>query len=146
MARLTADQAAEKWASRLSGATTEITNGVNAVTKAPGASAAAAVEVWAARTLAAKQKWARNVGRVSLSEWQDKMRTVGIPRIAQGAMANKPKVTAFMNEFLPFVDQVTARVRAMPNATIEDGIARAIEQIRGNAKFQRGGGNAQTGR
>ena len=140
MARVTPEQAAAKWAGRLSGATTEITQGVMGVTRAPGASAAAAKAAWLARTQASADKWARNVGRVTLAEWQDKMTKVGIPRIASGATANQPKMAAFMAEFLPHADRGAAAVRAMPNATLEDGINRAVAMIRHNAKFQRGGG------
>ena len=142
MARVTPEQAADKWKNRLSGATQEITNGVMGVQRAPGLAAAAAKDVWLARTTASANKWAKRVSSVSLQDWQTKMRDVGIPRIAQGAAANQPKMAQFMSEFLPHVDAVAKQVRAMPNATLEDGVNRAIAQIRGNAKFQRGGGTS----
>lgn len=141
MARVTPEQAAQKWSTRLGGATAEITQGVNAVTVAPGAKAAAQKQAWLARVQASADKWARNVSRVSLDEWKSKMINVGIPRIAQGATANQDKMARFMNEFLPFLDRGVATVKAMPKVTVEDGIQRAVAMIRYNAGFKRGGGS-----
>ena len=128
---------AETWKSRLSAATTEIQNGVNRVTTAPGQAAAAKRDLWLSRIQASQAKWARNVAAVPLDTWKSKMLNVGVPRIAQGAAANQHKMEDFMTEFLPFVNGVAQKVRAMPKATIEDSIARATMQIRETAKFQR---------
>lgn len=130
-------QVAETWKNRLSAATTEIQNGVNRVTTAPGQQAAAKRDLWLARLQASQAKWARNVAAVPLDEWKNKMLTVGVPRIAQGAAANEHKMQDFMSEFLPFVNGVAQKVRSMPKSTLEDSIARATTQIRETAKFQR---------
>lgn len=140
MARLTADQAAQKWQRNLSGAGQDITNGVNNVTVAPGTLAARNVEAWAANVIASKDKWAARVAAVPLEEWRQQMITVGIPRIAQGAQAKVSKVQSFMNEFLPFLDSATAKTKSMPNVTLEDRIARMNAQVRAVAQFKRGGG------
>lgn len=137
MAKTDASQVAETWKNRLSAATTEIQNGVNRVTTAPGQQAAAKRDLWLARLQASQAKWARNVAAVPLDEWKNKMLTVGVPRIAQGAAANQHKMQDFMTEFLPFVNNVAQKVRQMPNTTLEDSIARATTQIRETAKFQR---------
>jgi len=131
------NQAAAKWAANMQNATQAITNGVNAVTTAPGESAAAAVDLWAQRVAASKNRWATNVRAVSLSEWKSKMINVGIPRVASGAQANQPKVQAFLQWFLPAQDAVTQQTRAMPKGTIEASIARAANQIRGTAALKR---------
>lgn len=145
MARVTPAQAAEKWKTRLSGATTEIKNGVMAVSVAPGVKAAAAKQAYLAGVQAKADKWARNVSAITLQQWQQKMVDVGIGRIASGAAANHFKVEAFMGEFLPYMDAVSARVRAMPKNSLEDSIARMAETVRAAAKFQRGAGTAQRG-
>lgn len=145
MARVTADQAAAKWQSRLSAATQEITNGVNGVTVAPGVAAAKQKALWLSRVQASQDKWAKRVSAVSLSDWQTKMVNVGIPRIAQGATANQPKVATFMAEFLPYMDRGVAKVKAMPKNGLEDSIARSATMIRHAAAFQRGGGAGQAG-
>lgn len=137
MARVTAEQAASKWQSRLSGSTAEIAQGVAGVTVAPGQSAANAADKWLANVQAAKDKFKRNVAKVSLSDWQQKMVEVGIPRIASGATANVGKVQAFQAAFLPHLDAGVAKIKAMPNNTLEDSIARATAMIRHNATFKR---------
>lgn len=137
MAKTDPNQVAETWKNRLSGATTEIANGVNRVTTAPGQAAAARADLWLQRVTASQAKWKRNVAAVPLDVWKSKMLNVGVPRIAQGAAANEHKMADFMTEFLPFVHGVAAKVKAMPKATIEDSIARATTQIRETAKFQR---------
>jgi hypothetical protein len=137
MATITAQQAATKWRDRLSAATQQITDGVNSVTTAPGVKAAAAKDLWANRVMQAKDKWASRVASVPLAEWQQAMISVGIPRISQGASAKIGKVEDFMTKFLPHVNNVAAQVNQMPKGTLEDGIARATAQIRGNASFKR---------
>ena len=127
---------ADKWATNLTNSTQSITNGVNAVTTAPGQKAAQAVDLWAQRVAASRNKWATNVGKVTLEEWKSKMINVGIPRVASGATANKPKVANFLTKFLPFQEQVTNQVRAMPKGTIEQSIARMTAQVRGTAQYQ----------
>lgn len=131
------NQVAQKWSRNLSGATQSITDGVNGVTEAPGVAAARQKTLWLQRVQASQDKWATRVAAVPLSEWQEKMRTVGIPRIASGATANQPKFAQFMTAFLPHVENVARTVRAMPKGTIDDSIARAAAQIRGNAQFKR---------
>lgn len=134
---MTPAQVAAKWQSRLGQATTQITDGVNAVTTAPGQKAAAAKALWLQRVQASQDKWARNVARVSLEEWKRSMIDIGIPRIATGAAAKVGKVESFMTEFLPHVNAVAARVHAMPKGDINASIARATAQIQGNAAFKR---------
>lgn len=137
MARVTAEQATAKWLTRLSGASQQITDGVNGVTVAPGAKAAAAKDLWANRVLAAKDKWATRVGSVTLPEWQNAMITVGIPRIATGAQAKQGKMQDFMAQFLPYLDQGVSKVSAMPKGDINASIARASAMIMHNAAFKR---------
>ena len=137
MATPTPEQVATKWRDRLSASTQQITDGVNSVTTAPGVKAAAAKDLWANRVMQAKDKWASRVASVPLAEWQTSMIQVGIPRISQGATAKIGKVQDFMAKFLPHVTQVAAQVNQMPKGSLEDGIARATAQIRGNAAFKR---------
>lgn len=141
MAKMDAAAAAAKWQQRLSASTNDIKTGVMGVTVAPGQAAARQADVWIARVTQARDKWKRNVAAVSLQDWQDKMVNVGIPRIAQGASANQGKVTSFLTSFLPHVAAGQAKVKAMPNATLEDRIARAVAMIRHNATFTKGAGS-----
>lgn len=139
MARVTPEQAAAKWSQRASASTEDYKRGVQGVQQAPGALAARAADTWQARTIAARPKFERNVGAVSLGEWQQATTTKGAERFAGGVQTAAPKVQQFMGEFLPHLDAGVQRVKAMPNATLEQSIARATEMIRHNARFRRGG-------
>lgn len=128
---------ANLWAQRLQAAQNEISAGVDRVTEAPGAKAAQKADVWLARLQASRAKWIRNTSGVTLQSWQTAMKTKGVPRVGPGAQAAVPKMTQFMTQFLPFVEQGAQTVRNMPHATLEDGIARATAMIRHNAGFTR---------
>lgn len=130
---LTPQQIADKWATNLSNSTASITAGVNGVTVAPGQKAAAAADFWLSQTIASKQRFITNVGAVTLPDWKDKMITVGIPRIATGASANKPKMVAFMTRFLPYVK---AGVDSLPpRGDLATNIQRAVAMMQHNAAF-----------
>lgn len=139
MPRTTPDQATAKWVSHIGAATQAITDGVNRVTTAPGAKAAAQKNYWLSRTQNAADKWARNVGRVSLASWQTSMTQYGIQRIAGGAQAKQQKYHDFAAQFFPYVDQGAQKVKAMPKNNLQDSIARAAAMITHNAGFKRGG-------
>jgi hypothetical protein len=123
------------WANRLQASQTEIAAGVNAVTEAPGVRAARNQAGYLAGVQNSVAKWARNTSAVTLSDWQQSMINKGIPRVGPGAQAAIPKMTAFMSKWLPYVEQAAQTVRAMPNVTLQDGIARAVAQIQANANF-----------
>lgn len=133
---ITPDQATAKWVARLGAAQQQITDGVNAVTVAPGTKAAAAKALWASQVANAQDKWAQRVGSVSLQAWQQAT-IAGIPRVAQGAQAKQGKVLAFQQQWLPYVEQQAQRVRQMPKGGLANGIARAVAQIQANAQFKR---------
>lgn len=130
-------QATAKWLSGLQNAQARMTAGANAVTQAPGLAAAAASAKWLAKVTAAQQKFATNVARVSLADWQRSYIDIGIPRVSQGAQQKQGKVTAFMDQFLPYLQTGLQTIDKMPSTTLEDGIARATAMIRYNAKFKR---------
>jgi hypothetical protein len=139
MARVTAEQGANKWAQRLSAATADITTGVMNVTEAPGLAAARAKALWLQRVSQSADKWARRVSAVSLADWQTAMKEKGINRIGSGATAAIPKMTAFLADFLPYVDQGVANLKNMPKGGVENGIARAGAMIRWNSQYVRKG-------
>jgi hypothetical protein len=137
MTRVSPQAGSDKWKTRLSAATQDITNGVNNVTQAPGLAAAAKRDKWLQGVNAAADKWKRNVAAVSLQQWQQMMTSVGVPRIAQGAQAKQSKYTDFASQFYPFLDQQVAKIKAMPDTQLEDRIQRAVAMMRANATFQR---------
>lgn len=125
-AQKSAATVSQKWAQNLSASTTSIQAGVNAVTQAPGAAAAAAQALMKAKLNAAidSGKWAARVSGVTAPEWKNAMLTKGLPRVASGAQAAQPKMQAFMNDFLPVAAAVSQEVAAMPKNSLEDSLAR----------------------
>lgn len=139
MATLSPDQVAQNWASRLGASTERIKQGVQAVTVAPGQAAAAAADVWLQNTQASQSKYKRNVANVSLQSWQEATVNKGAGRIAQGATAAIPKMTNFLQQFLPAVD--AARKALPPRGTFEQNLARSAAMataLHNNFKYNKG--------
>jgi len=134
MAKDAATVAAE-WASRLGQSTAKIEAGIRAVTQAPGAAAARQKNVWVQNVAQSQDKWARNVGRVTLSEWQDAAVTKGVGRIGQGATAAVPKMTAFLQAFLPFQENIVNSLP--PRGDLNANIQRAVQVMTKTAGFKR---------
>jgi hypothetical protein len=130
---------ATKWAQNLGAATESIRQGVLSVTEAPGAAAARKKADYVRRVTERADHWATRVAGVSREAWQAATIDKGLPRVASGAQQAQPKMQAFMQEFLPHVERVAQQVRSMPKGGLENGIARATAQIRGNASFRRSG-------
>jgi hypothetical protein len=127
---------AAKWSRNLGQAGQSITDGVNAVTTSPGQLAAAQVQKWLAAINASAAKWQRNVGALSLSQWQQAMINKGVPRIVAGATGGEPNMQAFMTQFLPYLQTGVQNVKNMPSGGLANGIARATAMITYNSKFQ----------
>jgi hypothetical protein len=126
MARVTAEEYAEKWGRRLKGAATDITRGVERVSVAPGKAAAAAQQLMLDRLTASilDGTWAARVGAVSLEDWKKALLEKGVGRIASGVDAAGPKQIAMAQKLLAAVDAAVAKVKAMPKGDIEQSIAR----------------------
>lgn len=119
-----ATDAAQAWVTGMSGATTKYTNGVNAVKVAPGQLASAKASFWSSQVANAQQKFATNVAKVTLSQWQQSAVTKGAPRLASGAQAAQPKFAAFMTSFLPTLTNI---VQGLPaGGTFEQNMQRSM--------------------
>lgn len=136
MPMITPDQAQAKWVRNTQAATQSVTDGVNAVTTAPGQKAAANKAGWLAGINAAADKWATKVAAVSLGQWQQSMITDGIPRMQQGVQSKQANYGAFAAKFYPYVQAGAAQIAAMPKGGTEAGINRAVAMIRYNAAFK----------
>lgn len=139
MARLTAAEFQEKHARRLSAAVEDVRKGIDKVTVNPCELAAAKQEKMLTNLTAAVNdgRWAAGLKRVSLEEWKDKAKNVGAGRIASGINAAKAKVVAFAEQLLPHIDAGTAKLKTMPDITLEDNIARMTSFTRHMAEFKR---------
>lgn len=139
MAKVTAQEYQEKHARRLKAAVPDIQRGVERVTQNPCEQAAAKKDKMLNNLTAAVNdgKWERGLKKVSLEDWKGKMIDKGVQRIAGGIDGAKDKVIEFASELLPHVDAGVAKVKGMPDLTIEDSINRSSTFIRHMANFRR---------
>lgn len=136
MPKMSPAELAAKWANRTGAATQDVVAGVDRVTEHPGRKAAAQQAVWAQNVAASQEKWARRVQAGSLEDWKARTKE-GANRIASGVQAKKSKVEGFWQEFGPFQDTVTAQTNAMPRGSLEQNLARMLNQARRTAEFKR---------
>lgn len=130
---------AQKWANRMASAGESMKAGVQGVTTAPTEQAAQAKDRWMAglQRAATEGKFEAGLRRVTLEDWKRSMIDKGVANMQNGARTAVPKVQAFLAEFLPFADNVSAEVAAMPKGTIEDSINRSAAAIRKLSQFKR---------
>jgi hypothetical protein len=126
---------AQRWAANLGSSGQKVTDGVMAVTTAPGAAAARQVAVWAQNTAAAQGKFARNVAAVPLSAWQQAIINKGIPRLGSGAQAAEPKFQAFMSKLLPYV--ASGRSSLTARGSYDQNKQRMVQWVDYMHKFQK---------
>lgn len=126
MAKVTAQQYADKWGRRLKGSTEDIRNGVNNVKTAPGVLAAKQKELLKAKLIEAIDNgtWATAVAGVSLAEWQEKILNKGIPRISAGVDGAMGKQAVMAEQLLKNVDAAVAVVNQTPRGDLETNINR----------------------
>lgn len=130
----TPQEVAAAWVQGLSSKTDKITRGIQSVTVAPGQAAARQKSVWAANTAAAVDRFATNVGKVSLSDWQTAAINKGVPRIATGASNAQQKMEAVLTQLLPHIE---ATRRALPaRGTYEQNKARMNAMVDGMHAFK----------
>lgn len=135
MAGQSADQIAAQWASRLGQSSQRISDGVAAVSVAPGQAAARQKAAYQAGVAANTDKWAQRVAAVPLGEWQAAMTGKGVQRIASGAQAAQPKFAAFMTQLIPHIQSVKGTLP--PRGDLGANINRMTLFVQGMAKFQR---------
>lgn len=134
---LNAQEIASKWERNTQGAVESFKAGVNAVTESPMAAAAKNADNYLRGVTEAvtSGKWQQGLNRVSLQDWKNATAGKGATRIAEGVRTSKPKMQAFLQDFLPHVQNVAASLPA--RGGLEDNIQRMIMQVRGNAQFSR---------
>lgn len=137
--KVTAEEYAEKHARRLKASVEDIRRGVERVTEAPTAKAAAKQDKMLANLTRAVQdgKWAAGLRRVTVEEWKTKTINKGLPRIAAGVDEAHDKVVSFATDLLAHEDGVLRKIETMPDLTLEDSINRASTWIREMSKFKR---------
>ena len=131
-------EAAQKWAQRLAAAIEDIRRGVQRVQEAPTQLAAQKADKWFAGLQRAYQegKWQSALEAIDLNTWRQRMLSIGLTRIPDGARASQDKMQRFFSELLPYIEQVRSAIRQMPDTTVEQRIQRAVEFMRRMAQFR----------
>ena len=128
--KVNADQFVKNWESGMQGASAKIEQGVNAVTESPGLAAAAQADVWAQNTLASKDRYKTNVGKVRLEDWKQATITKGIPAIQNALSMAKPKVASAAAILIPAIN--TALGTLKPRSTNwKDNLIRVAQMAEG---------------
>lgn len=126
---------ADKLISRLTNSTAEIEAGINRVTENPMEKAASNPDKWVAGVQNAKARWAANTRAVSLDDWKRAAVQKGVPRIASGIQAARPKLIDFASKLLPAVEKAQTAISNMPSTTLDQNLARVNTYLREMAKF-----------
>lgn len=136
--RGTPQSRAEKWARRTTAAGADWAAGVNAVTDAPGAKAAAAADAWQQRLSMpeTKEKFRRGVGSVPLEEWKKKTSDAS-GRFTGGAQASQSKMERHQQNVESHMENGLRQLNSMPNTTLEDRIQRQVFWTRHMASYKR---------
>lgn len=139
MAKMTGSEFAEKWARNLGASAEYIRRGIESVTESPGQKAVQKKAKWVARMTSADvhERWARQTGRVTVEDWKRKAIEVGLPRISSGASASVPKMAQFGEALLSYQEQGLAKLRNMPDITLEDSKARLLAWFDHMARFRK---------
>lgn len=132
MAKVNAQEYAEKWGRRLKGSTDDIRRGIARVSEAPGVKAAQAQDLMKMKLNESIDNgtWASQVRSVSLGDWQAQATNKGINRIAAGVDAASQSQVVMAEKLLANVDAAAAAARRLPKGTIEDSIARMTTYVR----------------
>lgn len=139
MAKLTPIEFQEKHNRRLKAASEDIRRGIERVTVSPTAQAAGKIDKMKAHLIEAfdSGKVKRGLLSVTLEEWKRKALDVGVGRISAGIDASSGKVISFAEKLLPAVDAAQAKVKAMPDLTLDDSIRRMTTFVTEMSKFHK---------
>lgn len=137
---MTAADVAKKLINNVGAAGNNYIAGVMGVTEAPGLAAMDQSLAYLQGVQDNVDKWRRNVGNVTLQDWQAACKNKGAGRLAAGIQAAQKKIQAFWQNWMPILQNAQATVRAMPKATFQDRMARMtamatlLHQAKGQAK------------
>lgn len=130
-------EVAKLWAQNTGRSTEKARMKVQQLTESPTMAAAREADRYVQGVQNNVAKWRRNLQAVPLSDWQEAYLGKGLRRISEGATAAIPKMQAFLTQWLPYEEQLKAKIKAMPKGTLEDSKARAIAAIEHNAAFRK---------
>jgi hypothetical protein len=116
-----------------------MTDGVNSVSQNPAERAIAQIPAMVQGVQMAAQSGKIEAGlrRVSLQSWKDAYIKKGVPRIQGGATQAQPKVQAFMQQLLPFIDSAKQQLQGMPRGSPAQNDARLMFWVNQMRQFRR---------
>jgi len=123
---------AKLWKEHLDASTPRIEAGVMRVTVAPGVSAAKAQEKFRKNLLEAidSGRWAGEVAKVPLADWQERMIKKGIGRIRAGTEAAQAEMEEFGAVLFKHIEAGQAQIADLPSISLDDNIERMVKFIR----------------
>jgi len=126
MAKVTAEQMAQKWSTNIQNNIPAIVAGVQAVTESPTMKAAAAVSKWQAgiQRAIANNSFVNGCNRVTLNDWKTITTAKIQSNLSSGVTATLAKTTARFRSLLAYIDQGLSTIESMPKNTAADSKAR----------------------
>lgn len=136
--KLTAEQFAQKWATRTKAATGDMIEGVKRVKVAPGKLAVAQEEKMKAKLLESIEsgKWRENTEAYSLEEWQKDMEEKGKGRVNQGVDRANGKVVHFATQLETHQNKGLVEIDGMADLTLSDSAQRMVAWMEHMAKMK----------
>lgn len=137
--RVTAEEFRAKHAANTNAASEYMVAGINRVTEAPGAKAAAAQTKMKANLVKAidSGKWARRVKGVSLEDWKDAMINKGVGRVSEGLEGAAAKIEAFAEQLIAHENRGLEMLDGKASVTLQDSKNRMTAWFDHMVKFER---------
>lgn len=112
---------------------TNYTQGIQKPRKDPIQAGVAAEAKWANQVQAAISKGtrAKNLGKVTATEWETYAETIGAPRLVDGVVRRQAKIQTFLNAWNPMLLNLLGTVDAMPTGTASERDQKAAAMING---------------
>ena len=137
----TAEQVLKKYIDRAtsSSARESYESGINSVTENPMHKAAEADDKYLRKVEESVRSGKRrdSLMRGTLEGWKAAARSKGGARLSQGIKESEPKMRAHLAAFMPYVNEVSARIRAMPKNSDADSKARMDANFEAMKAFRR---------
>ena len=136
--RISSTDGSTAWQQGFGAAGAKYQRGVQNVTTAPNALAAAALPRWIASVTskAVQDKYVAKNNAVTLQEWQNATVQFGVPNLSRGAQKGATKYAAFASKFYPYLSAGLQQIQSMPNITLQDRIARSVAMMTYNSQFK----------
>lgn len=138
MARLTPEEATEKWKSRTGGASGDWARGIERTPEAPGAKAAAGADKWQQKlsSPATKEKFKRRVAAVTKEEWAAAS-VAAQGKFSAGVASKADKMLKHQRDVQAHMEAGKRKIAAMPNLTPQDAANRAAAWVLHMSEYKR---------